>query len=91
MIGLSYNRTSTIFASLFFVWGVPLALQELKDKIVEYATYIGEHGKTIEMLHSQQVEFEQALSKMQGKVPQLTCCVCLCKRNWEEMECEYFF
>ncbi|WOG90855.1 hypothetical protein DCAR_0310101 [Daucus carota subsp. sativus] len=41
--------------------------KELKDKIVEYGTYIGEHEKTIEMLHSQRVEFEQSLAKMQDK------------------------
>ncbi|XP_063945360.1 structural maintenance of chromosomes flexible hinge domain-containing protein GMI1 isoform X2 [Daucus carota subsp. sativus] len=42
--------------------------KELKDKIVEYGTYIGEHEKTIEMLHSQRVEFEQSLAKMQASL-----------------------
>ena len=68
---------------------MPLALQELKDKIVEYGTYIGEHEKTIEMLHSQRVEFEQSLAKMQGKVPQLICCVCVNEigRKWNVNIC----
>ncbi|KAK1397583.1 hypothetical protein POM88_007446 [Heracleum sosnowskyi] len=42
--------------------------KELKDKVLEYATYIGEHENKHETLRTQRLEFEKALSKMQASL-----------------------
>ncbi|WOG90862.1 hypothetical protein DCAR_0310108 [Daucus carota subsp. sativus] len=59
-------------------------LNELMDKILKYATYIGEHEKTIKMLNSQREAFEQALAKMQGKQRPSSKCKIRAAECWGE-------
>ncbi|XP_063944620.1 structural maintenance of chromosomes flexible hinge domain-containing protein GMI1-like isoform X2 [Daucus carota subsp. sativus] len=54
------------------------------DKILKYATYIGEHEKTIKMLNSQREAFEQALAKMQGKQRPSSKCKIRAAECWGE-------
>ncbi|XP_074380621.1 structural maintenance of chromosomes flexible hinge domain-containing protein GMI1-like isoform X2 [Apium graveolens] len=42
--------------------------KELKDKLLEYGRYVGEHEKNLKALHAQRLELEQALSKMQASL-----------------------